>query len=169
MSLPLTLISEISGSLWDLISYRNITRRGSHHRRGFLLRRGFLHSRGFLTSIVRYERQGLAGSSSSFGEEVTRHRASGGSMLRVSSSVWGLLCTQPRGGSGAPSDWMLLFCWRTRFCLGQWAMRWASLVLRYVVFCSSLDHFQQICWDHFLLHCGGGFTSSGNVRLQLVL
>ena len=70
-------------------------------------------------------------------------------MSGVSSSVWGLLHTQPRGGTGAPSDWMLLFCWRTRFCLGQWAMRWASLVLRSVVFCSSLDYFQQICWNHF--------------------
>ena len=127
VSLPLTPISEIFGSPWDLIFHRNTTRRGSHYRRGSLPRRGFLHSRGFLTSTGRYEHQGLMGLSSSFGRKLRGIRASGGSMLRVSSSVWGLLCTQPRGGSGAPSDWMLLFCWRTWFCLGQRAMRWASL------------------------------------------
>ena len=59
MSLPLTPISEIFGPLWDLISHRNTTRRGSHYRRGSFPRRGFLLSRGFLTSIARYEHQGI--------------------------------------------------------------------------------------------------------------
>ena len=78
VSLPLTPISEIFGSPWDLIFHRNTTRRGSHYRRGSLPRRGFLHSRGFLTSTGRYEHQGLMGLSSSFGRKLRGIRASGG-------------------------------------------------------------------------------------------
>ena len=101
------------------------------------------------TSIVRHERQGLAGSSSSSGRELRGIRASGGSMSGVSSSVWGLFHTQPRGGTGAPFrlDATVLL---ENMVLPRPASNEVSfLVLRFVVFCSSLDLFQHKCWNHF--------------------
>ena len=74
MSLPLTPISEIFGTLSEALFLKEILR-GEDPITGedpFPGEDSFIREDPF-TSIVGHERQGLAGSSSSSGEEVTRH------------------------------------------------------------------------------------------------
>ena len=143
-------------------------RRGSHHRRGSLPRRGFLHTRGSLHEHRGTRAPGISG-------HIVFLR--GGSYAAF--VLAGVLCQESVPQSEvyslhSTSRWSRLAIAEPDTTdsteeLSSTYTRWASLFLRSVVFCSSLDLFQHNCWNHFLLHCGGGFTSSGNIRLQLLL
>ena len=70
-------------------------------------------------------------------------------MSGVSSSVWGLFHTQPRGGTGAPFRLDATVLLENMVLPRPVSNEVSFPVLRSVVFCSSLDHFQQNCWNHF--------------------
>ena len=136
----MTPISEIFGSLWDLISYRNTTRRGSHHRRGSLPKRGFLHMRGSLHEHLGTRAPGTSG------HIVFLRRGSyaalvlaGGPMSGVCSSVWGLFPTLYLTMKPARRcrTWYYWLYWRTQFYLYKVSFPFSS-------FCSVLFHLGSV-------------------------